>query len=352
MTFCRPLSLLSCRLLVMLAFFGYASLRSPAAYAMQEPAQVELPDTDRDGLSDEVEQALLSQFEPAFWVGKNDCSNLPSEFSRDVKTPTVEREDGTIYGQAFVSGLAKTGSQTVELHYYHLWKTDCGEHGHPLDTEHVAALVRRADDGSAFGHWTAVYWYAAAHENTVCDVSQIARASTVDAVDHGAKVWISPGKHASYLSESFCREGCGADRCEAMVPLKTTKIVNLGEIGHPMNGSLFISSTAWPLAAKMSSTNFPAETIARLEVMPKNDVALFNAGRHPAQGVIAVSGTTGGAILNSGENRTGAIGVAGDSTGNALEKSYRNTKHALGASVRSVGKALHVTPKSSEKPEE
>ena len=45
MTFCRLLSPLS-RLLVILAFLGYASPRSLAAYAMQEPAKVELPDTD------------------------------------------------------------------------------------------------------------------------------------------------------------------------------------------------------------------------------------------------------------------------------------------------------------------
>jgi len=340
------------RLLIMLSLVVHAGRFSATACTLQKPAKVESPDTDRDGLSDGLEQVLLEQFEPVFFVGKNDCSNLPSEFMPNVREPTVEQEDGTIYGQAFVSKASANGASTAELHYYHLWKTDCGAHGHSLDTEHVAALVRRSEDGSPFGHWTAVYWYAAAHENTVCDVSQIARASTLRAEEHGAKVWISPGKHASYLKESLCRGGCGADRCEAMVPLKTARVVNLGEIGHPMNGSLFISSSAWPLAAKMTSTNFPADVIARLDVLPTNDIALFNTGRHPAQGVIAVSGTTGTAILNSGEGTTAAVGVAGDSTGNALEKTYRNTKHALGLSVRSIGKALHVTPKSSEKPEE
>jgi hypothetical protein len=308
-------------------------------------------DSDEDGLSDALEQALLTQFEPEFRVGKKDCSKVPAEFLPDVVKPTVKEEDGTIYGQAFRSKSSGT-SQMVELHFYHLWKTDCGEHGHPLDTEHVATLVMRSDDGSKFGRWEAVYWYAAAHENTVCDVSQIARASTLDAVDHGAKVWISPDKHASYLSEDLCRGGCGADRCEAMEALKTTKVVNLGEVGHPMNGSLFIASNAWPLAAKMSSTNFPAETIARLNEMPEKDIALFNPGRHPAQGVIAVSGTTGTAVANSGQNTTEAIGSAGDSTGNALQKSYRNTKHALGRSFHSVGEALHVVPKLDDTPKE
>jgi hypothetical protein len=41
---------------------------------------------------------------------------------------------------------------------------------------HLASVIRKAD-----------YWYAAAHENTMCDVSQIARASSLHAQDHGAK---------------------------------------------------------------------------------------------------------------------------------------------------------------------
>jgi len=336
------------RLLVTTVLCCFAGIVSAKADARQEPIKAELLDTDRDGLSDQLEQALLEQFEPSFLVGKNDCSNVPSEFLRNIERPTVEREDGTIYGQAFVAKASTAGASMVEMHFYHLWKTDCGEHGHALDTEHVAALVRHLDDGSAFGHWEAVYWYAGAHEDTICDVSQIARASTLGAVDHGAKIWISPGKHASYLNESLCRGGCGADRCEAMVPLTTARVVNLGEIGHPMNGSLFISSSAWPLAAKMTATHFPAGPIARLDAMPANDIAWFHAGKHPAQGVIAVSGTTGVAIVTSGEETTDAIGVAGDSTGDALGKTYRNTKHALGQSIRSVGKALHLTPKSDE----
>jgi len=336
------------RLLLITLLFCFTGLVSVKVYARQEPIKAELLDTDRDGLSDQLEQALLEQFEPVFLVGKDDCSNVPAEFLRDVAKPTVEREDGTIYGQAFVAKASTAGVSMAELHFYHLWKTDCGEQGHALDTEHVAALVRRSDDGSAFGHWEAVYWYAGAHEDTICDVSQIARASTLGAVDHGAKVWISPGKHASYLNGSLCRGGCGADRCESMVPLKTARVVNLGEIGHPMNGSLFISSGAWPLEAKMTSTNFPAGPISRLDAMPADDIAWFNDGKHPAQGVIAVSATTGTAIVNSGEDTTDAIGVAGDSTGNAIDKSYRNTKHALGLSIRSVGKALHVMPKSDE----
>ena len=313
-------------------------------------------DSDHDGMSDRLEQALLVQFVPAFMIGEHDCSDVPAEFKPGLKTPEVENENGTIYGQVSPAKVAGGGSRQAEIHYYHLWRRDCGGHGHPLDTEHVAVLVQASDSHLEGQNWKAVYWYAAAHENTVCDVSQISRASTLHAEDRGAKVWISPGKHASYLNEMLCQRGCGADRCERMVPLKLGGIVNLGEVGAPMNQSLFIASAAWPLAAKMSHTNFPAKPLARLEELPDTDIAWFNAGRHPAQQIISISSATEQTIAGGGHNTTSAISLAGDSTGdalstaqdstgNALGKSYRKTKHALGSAARHVGEALHVTPK-------
>lgn len=312
-------------------------------------------DADQDGLSDALEQSLLVQFRPTFIVGKQDCSDIPGEFRRGVEKPEPVTENGTIYGQVSPSKTS-VGLPTAEIHYYHLWRRDCGAHGHPLDTEHVSVLVRASDSHIASATWKALYWYAAAHEHTVCDVSQIARASTLHAEDHGAQVWISPGKHASYLNQALCQGGCGADKCVNMIALAPGKLINLGEVGAPMNGSLFISSTAWPLAGKMATTNFPAGPVARLNQLPDSDIAWFNAGRHPARGVIAVSSSTGQAIASGGQNTTSAISVAGDSTstavstaggstGDALQKSYRNTMHALGTSARHVGETLHITPK-------
>jgi hypothetical protein len=148
-----------------------------------------------------------------------------------------------------------------------------------------------------------------------------------------------------------------------MVPLKSARVINLGEPGHPMNGSVFQSSSAWPLEFKMEHTNFPAEPVARLERLPATEVAWFNPGRHPAQGVIAVSAATGGGI-QKGVSETGAalgtandstsdaISLAGDSTGNALGKSYRKTVHALATSARHVGKALRPSNKPTTEPDQ
>jgi len=297
-------------------------------------------DSDKDGLSDDIEQSLLTQFLPHFYVGQRDCAGLPAVFQRGALVPIPQAEDGTVYGQVFPVKIAGATDSMVEVHFYDLWDRDCGAHGHQLDAEHVAVLVRASDRDLTTAKWKAVYWYAAAHENTVCDVSQLARASALKAEEDGAMVWISPDKHSAYLAKSLCNHGCGADDCEAMKPMHASRIINLGEPGHPMNGSEFVASNAWPLQQKMSHTNFPPEPIARLEALPHDDIAWFNAGRHPAQGVIAVSYTTGEAIAGSEQNTDAALTLASGKTGNALEKSYRNTKHALGTTVRNVGKAL------------
>jgi hypothetical protein len=288
-------------------------------------------------------------------VGRHDCSTLPAEFAPDLKIPTVRVEDGTIYGQVFPGKPVSGDLPAAEIHFYHLWSVDCGPHGHPLDAEHVAVLVSASDQGRT--KWKAIYWYAAAHEKTVCDVSQITRASTLHAEERGATVFVSPDKHASYLNEKLCRGGCGADRCVDMVALPPGRIVNLGEAAAPMNGSVFIASASWPLLEKMTHTNFPAEPVARLNEMPDADIAWFNPGRHPAQGIIANSNMTEQAIAGGARDTTNslskaeiaagvAMSVAQDNTGNALHKSYKNTVHALGVSAKHVGAALNPPPKT------
>ena len=353
----------SLRVASLLFLLSYAPLIAPAhaqtsmaapatpSSAQAPPALPPSVDSDHDGLRDDLEQALMVQFAPHFFVGQDDCSNLPAEFKPGVATPLVEAENGTIYGQVFPAVDPVSGAPAAEIHYYHLWRVDCGMHGHPLDTEHVAVLVRASGPDLQAATWRALYWYAAAHENTVCDVSQIAHASTLRAQDVGANIWISRGKHASYLSRALCQKGCGADRCENMTALAPTELINLGEVNHPMNGSAFISSSAWPLAGKMTQSNFPAPVLARLNQLPESEIAWFNTGRHPSQGIIAVSSVAEQAIAGGRQDAAAGISLAATDTGaslssaqesggSALSKSYRNTIHALATSAHHVGQAL------------
>ena len=300
------------------------------------------PDTDHDGLSDGLEQRLLLQFAPDFRIGVDECAGLPAQFAPEIRVPTPVGEDGTIYGQIFPVRGSDPAHPLAEVHFYHLWDRDCGSHGHALDTEHVAVLLRASDVDLTTAKWRAEYWYAAAHESTVCDVSQIARASTLGAETKGAKVWISPGKHASFLDERLCARGCGADRCEAMKAMRVREMINLGEPHEPMNGIQFLAASQWPLEAKMTQSNFASSSVARLEALPHDEIAWYSAGRHPVQGVIARSAITESALAGSEGNTAAAISVAGGKTGNALSRSLHNTTHALGTSARRVKEALGV----------
>jgi hypothetical protein len=313
-------------------------------------SQVGGPDRDGDGLSDVLEAELLMKFEPRWMVAKEDCSVRPARFAEGMAKPTVVEEDGTVYGQAFP---VRSRRDEVELHFYQLWRRDCGRLGHALDAEHVAVLLRRSEAADEKAEWKAVYWYAAAHEDTVCDASQVTRASTLDAENKGAKVWISPGKHGSFLNEELCSHGCGGDRCVEMEEMKASDVVNLGEPSAVMNGAVWASSPLWPLAEKMRRSDFSEARVERLERLPGTDVAWANPSKRPAQAAIyggnsAVNGVAVGgrntdtALVLANGKTSGAMDKAQKNTGTALTKSYRSVVKALGGAAKSTGKALGV----------
>lgn len=294
-------------------------------------------DSDHDGLSDVLETALLAQFAPRFMVSGNDCSARPALFTPLQAKPIVEAEDGTIYGQVF----PRAGhADEVEAHYYHLWRTDCGEMGHNLDTEHVSALLVRDETSS----WKAIYWYAAAHEGTVCDAGQITRAAGIDAELHGPQVWISNGKHASFLSEAICAKGCGGDHCLDMVPLASARVINLGELRAPMNGSTWIASPDWPLAAKMSRSDFTEARMARIDQLPATDIAWAEPERRPIEAAIrsgAASDRATDAALDLANAKTGkALATASNDTGHGLSNAVVGVRKALGKTARKAGAVI------------
>lgn len=306
------------------------------------------PDSDRDGLSDRLENTLLQQFQPRWRISKDDCSDKPGKFRQGVSIPTVVANDGTIYGQVFPY---KGRRDEVELHFYHLWRQDCGELGHPLDAEHVSVLLRLVREGTSEPEWRALYWYAAAHEDTVCDASQITRAATLGAEESGATIWISPGKHASFLNEELCSRGCGGDHCVDMRPMKEGEVVNLGELSHPADGAVWITSSRWPLADKMRRTDFTGTRMTHLERLPESDIAWANPAKRPAQAAIYGGNSALNGIATGGRSTDTALTVANDSTGralgkaqnhtgNALKKSYRNVIKALGGAATATGRAL------------
>jgi hypothetical protein len=321
-------------------------LPASQAYATTAPL-----DTDGDGLSDALEDALLKQFAPRFMISAHDCSVRPAEFVPLQTKPVIASENGAIYGQAMPR---KDQSNQVELHFYHLWRQDCGDLGHSLDAEHVSALVARDQESN----WRALYWYAAAHEGTLCDSSQITRASTLDAELRGPQVWISRGKHGSFLNEALCKRGCGGDECQNLQPLAASDIINVGELSAPASGATWVDSPQWPLASKMRRSDFPDERLKRVDQLSVTTILWSSPQRRRYQGAIhsgnaTIGGVASGAratdsalvatdtALDLANTKTGnALGKASRNTGNGLAKSYGGVKKALGTTTKKVGKAL------------
>ncbi len=212
--------------------------------------------------------------------------------------------------------------------------------GHTLDAEHVAVLIEAGPGTVGPDDWKALYWFAAAHQDTICDASQITRASGLDAEITGARVWISRGKHASFLDQELCGHGCGGDLCREMRPLNVTRVVNLGEPESPMNGALWAESSQWSLAAKMARSDFDPHAVARLEGLPPSEIAWVNPSLSPTQSTIAAGGSTASAIALANRKTGTALSTAEGATGSDLGATYDKVTRSLEKSARGVGRFL------------
>lgn len=296
-------------------------------------------DTDHDGIPDTVEQSLLERFRPTFMVSGSECDLVPAAFAPNSKSPVVLKQNGTIYGQVrLASEKFPAGEGLLEVHYYHLWARDCGRRGHPLDAEHVSVLIYAPRITATPEQWRARYWFAAAHQDTVCEASSAASASTLGAQDLGAVVWISNGKHASFLSPDDCRRGCGVDRCQNMSELTSGTIINIGEANAPMNGAEWTASPAWPVAQKMLP-DFDPELTAQLDSTPNAVVPISD-----------VPGSVRSVIL-AGNSSVSGLAQGNQHTSNALSTAARKTWKSLRVSGSAIKKVLN-TPDDKNKKED
>lgn len=294
-------------------------------------------DLDRDGLEDELEQQLLERFRPVFVISANDCDARPASFHPGKPHPEVLARDGTIYGQAFPlpDGL-------IELHYFHLWNRDCGRNSHSLDIEHVAVRLQSGPPG-----WRATHWFASAHQETVCDMGQGALASTLKADSHGITVYVSHGKHATFLTQEACRKGCGGDRCEEpMLPLPASPIVNLGEWQTPLNGATWVSSNRWDFEPKLR-TDFDAYALQQIG-KAGGAVAYFNPALTPVRATVKGLNEGVDGLALADQKTTSAVGTAEAHTTRALDTSYDKTKGALRKATSATGGFLGIGKKKQQ----
>jgi hypothetical protein len=285
-------------------------------------------DADADGLDDAWEQQIIERFAPRLILSEGECDHLPAEFAPNEPHPRPVARNGTVYAKA-TPWTGRPGAW-VEIHYYHLWANDCGRLPHPLDVERVSVLLTGPAFDAPPEQWRAVYWFAAAHEGTVCDGTHGARAEWLRAEMGGATVWVSRGKHASYLARSRCGKGCGGDQCKPQRhAVAILKLINVGEPDAPLNGALWTASPKWPMRAKME-TDFTPAVVARLSEWDKKKAASMHNGVVPLQSVILGGEHTLRSLETAGNHTDNALGIAAESTGSALKKSFRAVGRALG----------------------
>ncbi len=282
-------------------------------------------DADGDGLDDGWEQSMIEHFAPRLILSQGECDLMPARFAPDEPEPRVLERDGTLYAK-LTPWTGEPGAW-VEIHYYHLWSRDCGRLAHPLDVERVSVLLKGPSLHAPPSEWRAVYWFAAAHEDTVCDASHGAAAAFLKAETHGATVYVSLGKHASYLAQGRCKWGCGGDRCPPQKQaLQPPRFINVGEAGAPLNGAIWTASRAWPMKDKMAS-DFPPAVMARLTGRNK---ARISSGIVPLQSVVLGGEHTLRGLETAGQHTDNSLQKAAESTGSAIKKSFKATGRFLG----------------------
>jgi hypothetical protein len=262
-----------------------------------------------------------------------ECDVMPAEFQPGKKDPVKPDRNGTIHGRVFRSGQ---DGNSIEIHYFHLWANDCGFGQHPLDVEHVAALLEMQPSVAFAGEYKAKYWFGSGHQGTVCDAANGARAADIAAETSGGAVWISRGKHASFLSQDACnRLGCGGDSCEIMRAMPPGKLINIGEPGAPLNGAAWIASKKWAFHDKFS-TDFTPKVVARIESAQPREVVSIYPALIPAK-----------AFILGGNHTLTSLGAGGKHTGSALKTADKHTSNALGLSVEKTGNALKTAGRAT-----
>lgn len=288
-------------------------------------------DRDLDGLPDSLEQDLLERFLPTFVLSAGECDGRPSAFEPDADEPVAAARDGTIYGHVMRHPTTSDRPVEVEVKYFHLWARDCGRPSHALDVEHVSALVTAPSLDTPADDWRAQYWYAAAHERTVCDASSGASAAALRSATTGPYVYVSRGKHASYLDRGHCKWGCGSDACDPGPPLPRAGVVNLGEVGAPLNGARWVRSRRWALGSKLGA-DFESSRRAALDRADPLRVAVLRLGLRPWQAPILGGDSGLDALVTAGDAALAAADAAAGAAAQALEA----TGHAVGLAFRKM----------------
>jgi hypothetical protein len=238
------------------------------------------PDADRDCINDNFERILARSFDP-FYVWSNDD---PNNFCFLADRPDELQCTGFVshttplvhYRVHFISVVTRSGVPVYRqyiIDYLTIWDRDAGlctlggASAHDFDVERTAALVITTvtdRHSTNIRDYFMVGIFLSAHEGVVCFDNSLATAlPPIPAGNHPIIYW-SKGKHANYEfpPDGYLFWTCPpADVCFVVPPTCIPSIliqecfaqgapgaratsdhmINVGELGSPMNGSSWIS---------------------------------------------------------------------------------------------------------------
>ncbi len=257
--------------------------RCGGSYSKRLPA---FTDKDKDGLSDDLELALLNKFVPIFIQFKNeDCpgpamgaSNLADsnlavcrifplfqQYTADNNVSEIKDfPEPLVNKRSLHSGLVWYDNQII-IYGAVLYGRDCGLHGHFGDVEGFAISLKYTGIDNSLSwrsdtnltNWEGLRIQTISHAGTFCQTIETFPYRSSKFPKGKDTVFVSPDKHGNYLTIQGCNSTfiCNP-RCNGSLETKKIKIVNVGEASAPFVTDLGLFYKGYKGESPWSSSNF------------------------------------------------------------------------------------------------
>jgi hypothetical protein len=184
-------------------------------------------DRDGDGIDDQVEFQLASQFFPlTHWHTAELCPG--PVVSQSFQYPTLFRA-------RYLAFQGVVNPNYIGINYVRLYDQDCGPDSHTGDNESFMVVIRFLN-----GAWRFDSIAATSHWGTACEVRTVSPSDVL---------WITKNKHSNYVDLQFCRNDypvqfCN-NECESNGPLRGLTLFNVGEPWAPLIDNLAAIYSPW-----------------------------------------------------------------------------------------------------------
>jgi hypothetical protein len=184
-------------------------------------------DQDGDGIDDQVEFQLASQFFPTVHWHTNEACPGPVN-SAEFQYPALFR-------LRYLAFQGVVNTNYIGINYVRLFDQDCGPESHNGDNESFVVVIRFEN-----GSWRFDSISATAHWGTACDLKTVSPNN---------ELWIGGNKHGNYVYLPFCQNDypvqfCN-NECDATGPARSVTLFNVGEPWAPLIDNLGTIYSNW-----------------------------------------------------------------------------------------------------------